>query len=102
MHKRCNIDTKLTSKAIGILRRHPARVAKLTQLLLIGSSWRSVRNTMLLTHEQFDDLLDAAVYKAHKEAMQDPDVGGLGPFDWPSEHAYRSDEDLKPGFDASR
>jgi hypothetical protein len=76
-------DRQMTAAAIDTLRRHPARVAKLTELMLTGESWREVRKTMLLTHSEFMDLLGAAVYKAHVEALQDPDVGCLGPFHWP-------------------
>jgi hypothetical protein len=83
MNRRQEIDRRLTAEAIDTLRREPARVAKLTELLLTGDSWRMVRETMLLSHDEFMELLGAAVYKAHVEAMQDPEVGRLGPFDWP-------------------
>jgi hypothetical protein len=59
-------------------RRQHAQVAKLTQLLLMGDSWREVRRTMNLQTE-FTYLLNLAVEKAHGEALLDPQIGQLGP-----------------------
>jgi hypothetical protein len=62
-----------------------ARVAKLTELLLMGYRWNQVKRSMMLSHEEFTALLSAAVYWAYREAMlADPEhVGCIGPFDWP-------------------
>jgi hypothetical protein len=54
-------------------------------LTLIGHTWNQVRNAMNITHEQFNALQTAAVYKAHEESWQDPHVGSLGPVAcWPA------------------
>jgi hypothetical protein len=47
-----------------------ARVAKLTQLLLTGHGWKAVKRIMLLSHEEFSELLDAAVYWMYREASR--------------------------------
>jgi hypothetical protein len=62
-----------------------ARVAKLTELLLMGYRWNQVKRSMMLSHQEFTELLSAAVYWAYREAMRaDPDhTGDLGPFEWP-------------------
>ena len=60
-------------------RRQHAQVAKLTQFLLMGDSWREVRRTMNLSHPEFTMLLNLAVDKAHGEALLDPHIGQLGP-----------------------
>jgi hypothetical protein len=46
------------------------KVARLTELMLMGHSWKSVRNIMNLSKPEFDRLLDAAVSKAQNEQMQ--------------------------------
>jgi hypothetical protein len=43
------------------------RVARLTELLLMGHSWRQVQNIMAITKPEFDQILDAAVDKAVDE-----------------------------------
>jgi hypothetical protein len=55
-----------------------ACVAKVTELLLKGYSWREVRACMLLSQREFSDLLSLAVDKAHGEALVDQHVGQLG------------------------
>ena len=61
-----------------------ARIAKVTELLLMGYRWREVKETMMITHEEFSELLLSAVAKAHAEATQDPHTGQLGPVHWPA------------------
>ena len=63
-----------------------ARVAKLTELLLMGYRWREVKRDMMLSHQEFTDLLSAAVYWTYREAMRgDPDhMGHVGPVLWPA------------------
>jgi hypothetical protein len=46
------------------------RIGWLTELLLTGHSWKSVRNIMLMTKPEFDSLLFAAVLKAQTEQAE--------------------------------
>jgi hypothetical protein len=41
--------------------KHDWRVAKLTELLLTGHSWKTVRNILSVSKAEFDQLLDDAV-----------------------------------------
>jgi hypothetical protein len=43
------------------------RVSRLTELLLMGHSWQSVRNIMLMSKREFDCVLEEAVNKAQEE-----------------------------------
>jgi hypothetical protein len=58
-------------KHVIIPRFHPFKsawqVARLTELLLMGHSWRQVQNFMAISKPEFDQLLDAAVDKAIAE-----------------------------------
>lgn len=47
--------------------KHDWRVVRLTELLLMGHSWKSVRNIMAISKPEFDRLLNAAVDKAQSE-----------------------------------
>jgi hypothetical protein len=53
----------------GYLGEPDWRISRLTELLLKGFSWKSVRNVMLLDKDEFDHLLEAAVTKAQSEQM---------------------------------
>jgi hypothetical protein len=89
-NRSAEIDRRVAAVARGTLLCHPARVAKLTELLLTGHSWQQVKRTMNLSHEQFSELLNAAVYKANEESWRDPDVGPLGSTTyWPASDHYR-------------
>jgi hypothetical protein len=45
-------------------------VGRLTELLLMGHSWRQVQNFMAITKPEFDQILDAAVDKAVAEQKE--------------------------------
>ena len=47
--------------------------------MLMGYRWPQVRKIMMLTHGEFNELLNAAVAKAHADSWQDAAVGPLGP-----------------------
>jgi hypothetical protein len=49
------------------LQRPEWMVSRLTELLLMGHSWKSVRNIMLMSKPEFDCLLEAAISKAQAE-----------------------------------
>ncbi|MGA8696875.1 MAG: hypothetical protein WB689_24165 [Xanthobacteraceae bacterium] len=46
------------------------RISRLTELLLTGHNWKSVRNIMLISKQEFDCTLEAAVTKAKAEQNQ--------------------------------
>ena len=50
--------------------KHDWRVARLTELLLMGHSWGSVRRVLAVSKPEFDQLLDDAVSKAQAEQRQ--------------------------------
>jgi len=52
------------------LKRKDWRVARLTELLLTGHSWRQVQRIMNMEKPEFDVLLDAAVTKVQNEQKQ--------------------------------
>jgi hypothetical protein len=47
--------------------KHDWRVARLTELLLMGHTWNSVRHVLAVSKPEFDQLLDDAVNKAQAE-----------------------------------
>jgi hypothetical protein len=49
------------------LQRPEWMISRLTELLLMGHSWRSVRNVMLMSKPEFDHVLEAAIGKAQAE-----------------------------------
>lgn len=51
----------------GYLERPEWLVARVTELLLTGHSWSSVRNMLMLSRKEFDRLHDLAVNKAQAE-----------------------------------
>ena len=50
--------------------KHDWRVARVTELLLMGHTWRQVQNFMAISKPEFDLLLDAAVEEA-KDKQKD-------------------------------
>ena len=61
----------MITKHVTIPRTHACKpawqVGRLTELLLMGHSWRSVQNIMAISKPEFDGLLDAAVARAQDE-----------------------------------
>jgi hypothetical protein len=57
--------------------KHDWRVGRLTELLLMGHSWRQVQNFMAISKPEFDLLLDAAVEEA-KDKQKDACTEFLG------------------------
>jgi hypothetical protein len=43
---------------------------RVTELLLMGHSWKSVRNILLISKSEFDCILDCAIDKARTEQKQ--------------------------------
>ena len=59
------------------------RVSRLTELLLKGFSWKSVRHVMLLDKDEFDRTLEAAVNKAVTEQLRvEASHGPVTPRHW--------------------
>jgi hypothetical protein len=60
--------TKPRLEDVCIPSEHPLkydwRVARVTELLLMGHTWRQVQNFMAISKPEFDMLLDAAVEEA--------------------------------------
>ena len=61
----------MITKQVIIPRTHPCKPAwqmgRLTELLLMGHSWRQVQNMMAISKTEFDRILDAAVDHATAE-----------------------------------
>ena len=66
--------TELRPENVCIPRDHPCkhdwRVGRLTELLLMGHSWRQVQHFMAISKPEFDQLLDDAVDLANARQTQ--------------------------------
>jgi hypothetical protein len=45
-------------------------LGRVTELLLMGHSWKSVQNIVMLSKRDFDYVLDCAITKARREQRQ--------------------------------
>jgi hypothetical protein len=48
------------------------KVSRLTELLLMGHTWKSVRHIMMLSKPEFDYLLEAAIDRAKHDQQSWP------------------------------
>jgi hypothetical protein len=50
--------------------KHDWRIARLTEPLLMGHTWKSVRNVLAVSKPEFDQLLDDAIEQARTQQAQ--------------------------------